>query len=313
MSTHPEHAVPGQPAAPGSAHDPLQGPPQRPAPDTVGQSERAAWLVPTAVLGGLGALLLLGGGGAAMAASLSIEERRVDTTVTAPVDTVAIDGRSAVIEVVTADVPDLRVEAVYAGIGLDRAPEPLVRDGRLTVAAPPSGSWFGTGGGMQVRVTVPADDDPVDLRLSGDAGTLSARGDFGDVRLDTEAGVVQMGGSARSLWAASEVGTVLVDGARVREDVDVHTEVGATEVRILGDAPRRVAITTGAGAIEASVPDAEWWTPAVAGAGERDPEELTVATVCATAPEDRPCLYVSSEVGAAEVTSGGRSLRPAAG
>ncbi len=310
MSTHPEH-----PAAhdAGPRPDALSEPLSRPAPDAVGRNERTAWLVPTAVLGGLGALLLLAGGGAAMAASLSVEERRVDTTVTAPVDTVVVDGRSAAVEVVTADVPDLRVEAVYAGIGLDRAPEPMVQDGRLTVAAPRTGSWIGAGGGMQVRITVPADDDPVDLRLSGDAATLSARGDFGDVRLDAEAGEVQMGGSARSLWAASEVGTVLVDGARVREDVDVHTEVGSAEVRILGDAPRRVAITTGAGAIEASVPDARWWTPAVAGADEREPDELTAATVCATVPEDRPCLYVSSAVGAAEVTSGGRSLRPAAG
>lgn len=291
MSTNPEH--------PGPA-----------ARDTVTDTERTAWLVPTAVLGGIGALLLLGGGGAAMAASLSIERHQVDTTVTEPVDTVVVDGHAAVIEVVTADVPDVRVEAVYAGIGLDRAPEPRVADGRLTLDALPAGSWLGAGAEIDVRVTVPADDEPVDLRLSGDAGALTAEGEFGDVRLDTEAGVVQMGGSARSLWVASEVGHVVVDGARVREDVDVHTEVGATEVRLLGDAPRRVAITTGAGAIEASVPDARWWTPAVAGADERDPEDLSAATVCAEAPEDRPCLYVSSAVGATEVTFGGRSVTP---
>ncbi len=297
MSTLPEHPAPARPAAR----------------DVVGETERTAWLVPTAVLGGLGALLLLAGGGAAMAASLSIEQRQVDTTVTEPVDTVVIDGHAAVLEVVTADVPDLRVEAVYAGLGLDRVPEPRVEDGRLTLDALPSRPWPGAGAEIDVRVTVPADDEPVDLRLSGDAGTISAQGDFGDVRLDTEAGVVQMGGSARSLWVASEVGHVVVDGARVREDLDVHTEVGATEVRLLGDAPRRVAITTGAGAIEASVPDAPWWSPVVAGADERDPEDLTAATVCAAAPEDRPCLFVSSAVGAAEVTSGGRALRPAAG
>lgn len=296
MSTFPEHPAPAHPAAR----------------DVVGETERTAWLVPTAVLGGLGALLLLGGSGAAMAASLSIEQRQVDTTVTEPVDTVVVDGHAAVIEVVTADVPDLRVEAVYAGLGLDRVPEPRVEDGRLTLDALPSSPWPGTGAEIDVRVTVPADDEPVDVRLSGDAGALSVQGDFGDVRLDAEAGVLQMGGSARNLWMASEVGHVVVDGARVREDLDVHTEVAATEVRLLGDAPRRVAITTGTGAIEASVPDAPWWTPAVAGADERDPEDLTAATVCAAAPEDRPCLFVFSAVGAAEVTSGGRALRAAA-
>lgn len=288
MSTHPEHR--------GTTDQ-----------DVVGENERTAWLVPTAVLGGIGALLLLAGGGAATAASLSIEERRVDTTVTEPVESVVVDGRSAVVEVVTADVPDLRVEAVYAGIRLERAPEPRVEDGRLTLDALPSSSWPGAGGGMHVRVTVPAGDEPVDLRLSGDAGALSAEGDFGDVRLDTEAGVIEVSGSARSLWAASEVGAVDLDGVRVVEDLDVHTEVGATEVRLLGDAPRRVAVTTGAGAIEATVQDAGWWVPVVAGAEDRDPADLTAATVCAAAPEDRPCLYVSSAVGAAEVTYGGRS------
>lgn len=291
MSTHPEHP----------------GPTDQ---DVVGANERTAWLVPTAVLGGLGALLLLAGGGAATAASLSIEERRVDTTVTEPVESVVVDGRSAVVEVVTADVPDLRVEAVHAGIRLDRAPEPRVENGRLTLDAIPSSSWPGAGGGTYVRVTVPAEDEPVDLRLSGDAGALSAEGDFGDVRLDTEAGVIEVSGSARSLWAASEVGAVDLDGVRVVEDLDVHTEVGATDVRLLGDAPRRVAVTTGAGAIDATVQDASWWTPVVAGAEDRYPEDLTAATVCAAAPEDRPCLYVSSAVGAAEITYGGRSSTP---
>ncbi|HST72000.1 hypothetical protein [Kocuria sp.] len=282
-----------------------------PSRDTVGAGERTAWLVPTAVLGGIGALLLLGGGGAAMAASLSVEQRTIDATVAEAVDTVVVDGHSAVVEVVTADVPDLRVEAVYAGIGLDRAPEPRVQDGRLTVDALPSGRWPGTGTGMQVTVTVPAGDEPVDLRLSSDAGTLRVDGDFGDVGVTTDAGVVQVSGSARSLSAVSQVGTVLAEDVRVREDLDVHTEFGATEVEVLGDAPRRSSVTTRTGAIEAALPEANYWRPTVAGADDRDPEELTTATVCAAAPAERPCLYVSSAVGAVELTQGDRS--PAAG
>jgi hypothetical protein len=292
MSTHPEHPA---------------------AQDVLGENERTAWLVPTAVLGGIGALLLLGAGGATAAASLSVQEHRVDTTVTESVDTVVVDGRSAVIEVVTADVPDLRVESVYAGFQLESAPDPRVEDGRLSIDALPSSSWPGAGSGMHVRITVPAGDEPVDLRLSGDAGALSVEGDFGDVRLDTEAGVIEVSGSARALWAASEFGAVELDGVRVREDLDVHTEVGATDVRLVGEAPRRVSVTTRAGAVEAAVPEADWWTPSVAGADERDPEDLTAATVCAAAPGDRPCLYVSSAVGAAEITYGGRSSTPAGG
>jgi len=276
--------------------------PRPAAPDTPGEAERTAWLVPTAVLGGLGALLLLAGGGAAMAASLSVQQHRVETTVTDPVDTVVVDGRSAVVEVVTADVPDLRVDAVYAGIGLDRAPQPRVQDGRLTIDAVPSSDWPGAGGGMHVTVTVPAGGDPVDLQLSSDAGTLSAEGDFGGVALATDAGTVEMSGSARSLSATSEVGTVVVSGARVLEDLDVHTEVGSTQVRVLGDAPRRTSVTTRTGSIDAVLPDARYWTPAVAGAADRDPEELTAATVCAGAPEDRPCLYVSAAMGSEDVT-----------
>ncbi|MEX5257216.1 hypothetical protein [Kocuria arenosa] len=290
MSTHPEHPA---------------------AQDVLGENERTAWLVPTAVLGGIGALLLLGAGGATAAASLSVQEHRVDTTVTESVDTVVVDGRSAVIEVVTADVPDLRVESVYAGFQLESAPDPRVEDGRLSIDALPSNSWPGAGSGMHVRITVPAGDEPVDLRLSGGAGALRVEGDFGDVRLDTEAGVVEVSGSARALWAASEFGAVELDGVRVREDLDVHTEVGATDVRLVGEAPRRVSVTTRAGGIEAAVPEADWWTPSVAGADERDPEDLTAATVCAAAPGDRPCLYVSSAVGAAEITYGGRSSTPA--
>lgn len=297
MSTLPEHPAPAPPAAR----------------DVVGETERTAWLVPTAVLGGLGALLLLGAGGATAAASLSVQEHRVDTTVTESVDTVVVDGRSAVIEVVTADVPDLRVESMYAGFQLESAPEPRVEDGRLSIDALPSGTWPGAGSGMHVRITVPAEDEPVDLRLSGDAGALNVEGDYGDVRLDTEAGVIEVSGSARTLWARSEVGAVELDGVRVREDLDVHTEVGSTEVRLLGEAPRRVSVTTRAGAIEAAVPDAAWWTPSVAGADERDPEDLTAATVCAAVPGDRPCLYVSSAVGAAEITYGGRSSAPGRG
>lgn len=292
MSTHPEHPA---------------------AQDVLSDNERTAWLVPTAVLGGIGALLLLGAGGTTAAASLSVQEHRVDTTVTESVDTVVVDGRSAVIEVVTADVPDLRVESVYAGFRLESAPEPRVEDGRLSIDALPSRSWPGAGSGMHVRITVPAGDEPVDLRLSGDAGALSVEGDFGDVRLDTEAGVIEASGSARALWASSEFGAVELDGIRVREDLDVHTEVGATDVRLVGEAPRRVAVTTRAGAIEAAVPDADWWTPAVAGADDRDPEDLTAATVCAAVPGDRPCLYVASAVGAAEITYGGRSSTPGSG
>ena len=67
-----------------------------PSPRSVpGSGERAAWLVPPAVLGGLGALALLGGGGAVAAAALSVQEHRVATTVTEPVDTVVVDGRAA--------------------------------------------------------------------------------------------------------------------------------------------------------------------------------------------------------------------------
>jgi hypothetical protein len=292
MSTHPEHPA---------------------AQDVLSENERTAWLVPTAVLGGIGALLLLGAGGATAAASLSVQEHRVDTTVTESVDTVVVDGRSAVIEVVTADVPELRVESVYAGFQLESAPEPRVEDGRLSIDAVPSRSWPGAGSGMHVRITVPSGDEPVDLRLSGDAGALSVEGDFGDVRLDTEAGVIEVSGSARALWAASDFGAVDLDGVRVREDLDVHTEVGATDVRLLGEAPQRVSVTTRAGAVEASVPDGDWWTPSVTGADERDPEDLTAATVCAAAPDDRPCLYVSSAVGAAEITYGGRSSTPGSG
>ena len=292
MSTHPEHPA---------------------AQDVPSDNERTAWLVPTAVLGGIGALLLLGAGGATAAASLSVQEQRVDTTVTESVDTVVVDGRSAVVEVVTADVPDLRVESVYAGFRLESAPEPRVEDGRLSIDALPSRAWPGAGSGMHVRITVPAGDEPVDLRLSGDAGALSVEGDFGDVRLDTEAGVIEASGSARTLWASSEVGAVDLDGIRVREDLDVHTEVGATDVRLLGEAPRRVSVTTGAGAIEAAVQDVDWWTPVVAGADDRDPEDLTAATVCAAVPDDRPCLYVASAVGAAEITYGGRSATPGSG
>ncbi|MEX5295856.1 hypothetical protein QYM41_11325 [Kocuria sp. CPCC 205268] len=291
MSTHPEHPA---------------------AQDAVSGTERAAWLVPTAVLGGIGALLLLAGGGAAAAASLSVQEHRVDTTVTEPVDTVVVDGHSAVVEVVTADVPDLRVESVYAGFRLDSAPQPRVENGRLSIDALPAPPWPG-GHGMHVRVTVPAEDEPVDLRLSGDAGALSVDGGFGDVRLDTDAGVIEVSGSARSLWAATEVGAVELDGVRVREDLDVHTEVGTAELRLLGEAPRRVAVTTRAGAVEAAVQEADWWAPVVPRADERDPEDLTAATVCADAPGDRPCLYVSSAVGAAEITYGGRASTPGGG
>ena len=290
MSTHPEHPGPG-------------------ARDTVTDSERTAWLVPTAVLGGLGALLLLGGGGAVMAASLSIEQRQVDTTVTEPVDTVVVDGHAAVIEVVTADVPDPRVEAVYAGIGLEQAPEPRVEDGRLILDALPSGSWPGAGTEIDVRVTVPADDEPVDLRLSSDAGVLSAQGRFGDVDLGTEAGVVQFGGGARTLTLTSEVGTVVVTGAQVEESVDVHTEVGATDVRLTGEAPTRTSITTSSGAIEAVLPETDYWVPQLP-AGDADPGELTAAAVCADAPEDRACLYVSSALGAADVSYAGDSSAP---
>lgn len=292
MSTHPEHPA---------------------APDVPSANERAAWLVPTAVLGGIGALLLLGAGGATAAASLSVQEHRVDTTVAEDVDTVVVGGRSAVIEVVTADVPDLRVESVHAGFRLENAPEPRIEDGRLSIDAAPSSSWPGAGSGMHVRITVPAEDEPVDLRLSGDAGAMSVEGDFGDVRLDTRAGVIEVSGGARTLWAASDFGAVDLDGVQVREDLDVHTEVGATEVRLVGEAPQRVSVTTRTGAVEASVPDADWWTPAVAGADERDPEDLTAATVCAAAPDDRPCLYLSSAVGAAEITYGDGVPTPGSG
>lgn len=273
-----------------------------PSPRSVpGSGERAAWLVPTAVLGGLGALALLGGGGAVAAAALSVQEHRVATTVTEPVDTVVVNGRSAVVEVATADVPDLRVESVYAGIRLESAPEPRVADGRLSIDALPGSSWPGAGGGMHVRVTVPSGDDPVDLRLSSDAGVLSLEGDFGDVRLETDAGVVEASGSARSLWAASDVGSVELDGLRVREDLDVHTEVGSTEVRLVGEAPRRTSLTAGAGSVEATVPEADWWTPAVPGA-ERGGTARPAAAVCAAAPADRPCLHASSATGAVEIT-----------
>ncbi|WP_424348055.1 hypothetical protein [Kocuria sp. CH-021] len=307
MSTHPEHPASRDVTSPGAVPGDVA------VQDVVSENERTAWLVPTAVLGGLGALLLLGAGGATAAASLSVQEHRVDTTVTESVDTVVVDGRSAVIEVVTADVPQLRVESVYAGFHLENAPEPRVEDGRLSIDSLPSGSWPGAGSGMHVRVTVPAEDEPVDLRLSGDAGALDVEGDFGDVRLDTEAGVIEMSGSARTLWAASEVGAVDLDGVRVREDLDVHTEVGATEVRLLGEAPRRVSVTTRAGAVEASLPESDWWVPVVPGADEREPQDLTAATVCAAAPGDRPCLYVSSAVGAAEITYGDRSSTPGSG
>lgn len=277
------------------------------------RGERTAWLLPTAVLGGLGALLLVGGAGAATAVALSVEEQRVTATVTEPVDSIVVDGRSAVVEVVTADVADLRVEAVHAGFRLGDAPQPRVRDGELTVEAAAADDWLpGPDSGMRIRITVPADDEPVDLRLSSDAGMLSAQGRFGDVDLGTEAGVVQFGGGARTVSATSEIGTVVVSGAQVDEALDVHTEVGATDVRLTGEAPERTSITTSSGAIEAALPEAAYWVPQVP-AGTADPGAPASAGMCADAPADRPCLYVSADLGAADVSYVGAPSAPLRG
>ena len=277
----------------------------------VSRGERTAWLLPTAVLGGLGALLLLGGAGAATALALSVEEQRVTATVTEPVDSIVVDGRSAVVEVVTAEAADLRVEAVYAGFRLGEAPQPQVQEGVLTVEAVAADDWIpGPDSGMRIRITVPADDEPVDLRLSSDAGVLSAQGRFGDVDLGTEAGVVQFGGGARTLSASSAVGTVVVSGAQIDEALDVHTEVGATDVRLTGEAPERTSITTSSGAIEAVLPETDYWVPQVP-AGTADPGGP--AAVCADAPEDRPCLYVSAALGAADVSYVGNPAAPLRG
>lgn len=97
--------------------------PEHPRPAARGaDGERAAWLVPTAVLRGLGGLLVLAGGGAATAASLSVEQQQVDTTVTEAVDTVVVEAPE--------DRPCLHVSSAVGAAELSYGGRATAPDGR---------------------------------------------------------------------------------------------------------------------------------------------------------------------------------------
>lgn len=313
---------------PGDARHP-QGPHRdRPHDRPVGRGERRAWNTATAVVGGVGALaLLLGGAGTATALALT-QERDGSWRADSAISSIRIDAPTSVVDVSTSPTVD-RVQVQWHETGWAFTEQPLapeVSGGALTVRSSPERQKWGSTS-RQISVIVPQDAPAASLNLTSTTGAVNLKGTFKDVSARTEIGsITATDVEASVLDARATTGQVLLNGVRVSNRLDAHATLGMALVEAQGTAPERASVTASTGAYGVDMTEADYWYPktsrhdvadprrprtATAGDEPRSSAEpwtsptagssphgetaraaLDADTVCASAPKNRPCLFL---------------------
>ncbi|MCK6066422.1 MULTISPECIES: hypothetical protein [Microbacterium] len=132
----------------------------------------------------------------------------------------------------------------------------LRHDGQTLLVHSPRvmwGSWFGNGNGRAI-LTLPAELEGSDARLSVGAGSLTADGAFGELDLGMGAGEMTVTGSADMLVADVSAGRADIDIDGVRE-ADLQVSAGDLFARLGGSAPSEVRATVSAGSLQLTLPD----------------------------------------------------------
>ncbi|SHN47865.1 DUF4097 family beta strand repeat-containing protein [Cryptosporangium aurantiacum] len=148
--------------------------------------------------------------------------------VSGDVHTLSVSGTAVDLDVVTGNGPVV-VDEVIRYNGSSPATSHRVTDGTLRLES--AGCTEGEACRVRYRVTVPADTR---LVVAVDAGTVETSGLTGDLDLELEAGQVTARRAASSR-------------------ADVRVDVGDVDLRY-AQAPDRVAVTTGTGAVSVKLP-----------------------------------------------------------
>ncbi|MDO4918946.1 DUF4097 family beta strand repeat-containing protein [Kocuria sp.] len=279
--------------------------------------------------------LLLGGAGTAAALALTQERDSswsADSAVSAldiDAPTAAVDVSTS------PTVDHVEVRWHETGWHLDEQQlTPTVEKGTLRLTVPPEQSGWGTSF-RSISVLVPEKAPAAAVTFTGHTGAVSITGAFTTVSATTELGVVSAQDvQATVLDARATAGEVVLDGVRVRDRLDAHATTGTALVSTQGAAPKRASVTADTGFYGVDMPAADYWYPAtsrhdfpnprlprttssedgttdsagtgMAGSGGTDAAtavsgdgapgaDVQADAVCASAPKNRPCLFLRGE------------------
>lgn len=119
-------------------------------------------------------------------------------------------------------------------------------------------SWFDDGDdASRVTLVLPQELAGLDAELSLNAGGLDVMGDFGELDLDVTAGSLSLSGSANAVDAEVSAGDADLELANVRS-ASLSLSAGEVYAELTGAAPSEVEIEVTAGALDLTLPDAEY-------------------------------------------------------
>jgi len=124
---------------------------------------------------------------------------------------------------------------------------------------------------QRVTLVLPRSAAGLDADLTLNAGTLSADGEFGELDVTVNAGGLTLLGSAESLDAELNAGRadITLDGV---DEASYQVSAGRVDAELTGTAPRGVEIEVSAGALNLTVPAAEYDLRRNVSAGSLDSE-----------------------------------------
>jgi len=218
----------------------------------------------TVLLSVVGGVALLGSGAAAAVTGVhrlgpQSGERAVDAAGIAGLD-LEVHGAQVNIEFHDGDTAELRVE------GGSMRDWSLRRDGEdLEVRGPNRGwgwwgwwtpDWFGDED-QRATLLLPRSAEGLDADLTLNAGSLTANGEFGELDVNMNAGALTLEGSAETLDADLNAGRADITLSGV-EEASYQVSAGRVESELAGTAPESVEIDVSAGALNLTLPGADY-------------------------------------------------------
>ncbi|MER7959391.1 DUF4097 family beta strand repeat-containing protein [Streptomyces sp. NPDC096030] len=170
-------------------------------------------------------------------------------------DSLVVDAENSELEIVPADIEDVRVSRQVDGwVFMGSGPEAVwgLRDGRLTLRV--ECDAVASNCGSLHRVQVPRG---VAVTVEDDNGQVTADGFDTDLRIRSDNGAVIVRDSSGALDLTSNNGEVVVEGGTRSERVVARSDNGAVRIA-LSAVPRHVEAVSNNGEVDIALPDATY-------------------------------------------------------
>ncbi|MEU7032761.1 DUF4097 family beta strand repeat-containing protein [Streptomyces sp. NPDC046237] len=170
-------------------------------------------------------------------------------------DSLVVDADNSELEIVPADIKDVRVQRQVDGwVFMGSGPEPVwgLEDGRLTLRV--KCEAVASNCDSVHRIQVPRG---VSVTVEDDNGKVTAEGFDTDLKIRSDNGAVVVRGSSGALDLTSNNGEVVVEGDTRSERVVARSDNGAVRIA-LSAVPRHVEAVSNNGEVDIALPDATY-------------------------------------------------------